>query len=77
MVGGVRGGAAITNKNHDKIKEVSKNIVQYLNMKEAGHYLYGVGYLFCQVIWFSLRIKMIKFLSMVWLQVKNVYPSLF
>ena len=61
MVGGVRGGAAITNKNHEKIKEVSKNIVQYLNMKEAGHYLYGVGYLFCQVIRFPLRIKMIKF----------------
>ena len=61
MVGGVRGGAAITNKNHEKIKEVSKNIVQYLKMDEAGHYMYGVGYLFCQVIRFPLRIKMIKF----------------
>ena len=83
MVGGVRGGAAITNKNHEKIKEVSKNIVKYLDMKEAGHYMYGMGYLFCQVIRCPLRIKMIKFimkkmlLSMVWLQVKNVYPSLF
>ena len=49
MIGGVRGGAAIAQKNHDKIKEASKNVVKYLEMKEAGHYMYGMGYLFCQV----------------------------
>ena len=62
MIGGVKGGSAITNKDHDKIKEVSKNIVKYLDMKEAGHYMYGMGYLFCQVIRCPLRIKMIKFI---------------
>ena len=65
MIGGVKGGSGITNKNNEKIKEVSKNIVKYLKMEEAGHYMYGMGYLFCQVIRFPLRIKMIKFLSKV------------
>ena len=50
MIGGVKGGSGITNKNNEKIKEVSKNIVKYLKMEEAGHYMYGMGYLFCQVI---------------------------
>jgi len=60
MIGGVKSGSAITNKNNEKIKEVSKNIVKYLKMEEAGHYMYGLGYLFCQVIRCLIRIKMIK-----------------
>ena len=63
MIGGVKGGSAITNKDHDKIKEVSKNIVKYLDMKEAGHYMYGMGYLFCQVIRCPIRIEIIKLIT--------------
>lgn len=60
MIGSVKGGSAITNKNNEKIKEVSKNIVTYLKMEQAGHYMYGMGYLFCQVIRCPIRIKLIK-----------------
>ena len=65
MVGGVRGGAAITNKNHEKIKEASKNVVKYLKMREAGHYMYGIGYLFCQVIRCPIQIKNVKFMIII------------
>ena len=63
MIGGVKGGSAITNKNNEKIKEVSKNIVKYLKMEEAGHYMYGMGYLFCQVIRCPIRIKIVIIFS--------------
>ena len=32
-----------------KQKDAAHNVVSYINMKEAGHNIYGYGYLFCQV----------------------------
>ena len=36
----------------EDIDRVAKNVFQYINMKEGGHHMYGIGYMFCQVRFF-------------------------
>ena len=46
MLQGVRSGSV---KDDKKSQETAKNVVKYLEMKEGGHYMYGIGYLVSQV----------------------------
>ena len=46
---GIRAGTALSNLKDDKIKNVADNVANYLKMPEAGHYRYGIGYLFAHV----------------------------
>ena len=54
-------GKTINQSNDTKQKEaadnVAKSIVSYIKMTEAGHKMYGYGYLFCQVDTFNLAIS--------------------
>ena len=36
-------------KDDKKTDSASENVVNYINMKEGGHYMYGIGFLFSQV----------------------------
>ena len=36
----------------EDVDRVAKNVFQYINMKEGGHHMYGIGYMFCQVRFF-------------------------
>ena len=47
------------NKQAESIDNVAKCVVSYINMKEAGHNMYGYGYLFCQVDSFRLAISVL------------------
>ena len=51
MLEGVTSGSPWSNKtNKEKVSGVAKKVVQYLNMKKGGHYMYGMGFMFCQVL---------------------------
>ena len=51
MLEGVTSGSPWSNKtNKEKVTGAAKKVVQYINMKEGGHYMYGVGFMFCQVL---------------------------
>ena len=45
----LKDGEVAATKQRDEMKTAATNIVTYLNMKGAGHKMYGLGYLFCQV----------------------------
>ena len=42
-------GKTVATRQKEDIGTVANNVVQYINMEEAGHHIYGRGYLFCQV----------------------------
>jgi hypothetical protein len=44
----------------EALDNLAKSVVSYINMKEAGHNMYGYGYLFCQVDTFNLAISILK-----------------
>ena len=46
---GIRAGTALSNLKDDKVKNVADNVANYLNMREAGHKRYGLGYIFAHV----------------------------
>ena len=51
MLEGVTSGSPWSNKtNKEKVSGAAKKVVQYINMKEGGHYMYGMGFMFCQVL---------------------------
>lgn len=50
ILGGVNSGAVLNHSDKEKTDEAAKKVVHYINMKEGGHYMYGMGFLFCQVL---------------------------
>ena len=55
MLQGVRSGSV---KDDKKSQETAKNVVKYLEMKEGGHYMYGISYLVSQVSDFLVVISL-------------------
>ena len=49
ILSGVNSGAVLDHSDKEKTEEAAKKVVQYINMKEGGHYMYGMGFLFSQV----------------------------
>lgn len=47
---GVRAVAAQRAEVDEKVKTVSKNVADYINLPEAGHFRYGMGYLSAQIL---------------------------
>ena len=45
----------------EDIDRVAKNVFQYINMKEGGHHMYGIGYMFCQVRFFFFFVLLLQF----------------
>ena len=39
-------------KYNEKIENVAKQVAKYINMSQAGHRNYGLGYVFSQVFFF-------------------------
>ena len=51
MLQGVTSGSLWSNKtDKEKVSGAAKKVVQYLNMTKGGHYMYGMGFMFCQVL---------------------------
>ena len=46
---GVTSGAVLNHSDKEKTDEAAKKVVQYINMDQGGHYMYGIGFLFSQV----------------------------
>ena len=47
---GVRAGTVVKCDNSDeKIQNVAKNVANYIALEQAGHFKYGVCYIFAQV----------------------------
>ena len=49
MLSGVTSRAVLNQSDKGKIEEASKKVVNYINMKQGGHSMYGMGFIFCQV----------------------------
>ena len=53
MLEGLKASAKKEDKNEDKKKnpvaEVADNVLEYIHMKEGGHFQYGMGFLASQV----------------------------
>ena len=50
MLSGVTSRAVLNQSDKQKVDEAAKKVVSYINMKQGGHYMYGMGFIFCQVI---------------------------
>ena len=65
MLEGVRSGSSMSvlkkegNKSESKYKKAAENVVKYIQMKEGGHYMYGMSFLFCQVRLTCIKIKLV------------------
>ena len=62
-------GEVAATKQRDETKTAATNIVIYLKMKGAGHKMYGLGYLFCQV---EIYLVYIYFLYLVQINIRNI-----
>ena len=52
MVKGIKSGSMMKKNDKEKnsaLEAVANNVVDYLMMPEAGHFRYGMGYMFSQV----------------------------
>ena len=50
MLSGVTSRAVLNQSDKGKVDEAAKKVVSYINMTQGGHYMYGMGFMFCQVI---------------------------
>ena len=69
MLEGVRSGSSMSaikkqEKEGDKIESkymtAAKNVVRYIEMKEGGHHMYGMSFLFCQVRLSCIKMTLVK-----------------
>ena len=50
MIKGVKSGSIIKkDEKNSSLDAIANNVVDYLNMPEAGYIKYGMGYMICQV----------------------------
>ena len=62
MLEGVLSGATMSTlkkegaEKEKKYMTAAKNVVTYIEMKEGGHYMYGMSFLFSQVILMSINV---------------------
>jgi hypothetical protein len=50
MSKGILAGTTIDKKYNEKVDNVAQNVANYIKSTQAGHYQYGFGYLFAQVL---------------------------
>lgn len=50
MLSGVTSRAVLNQSDKGKVEEAAKKVVSYINNPKGGHTMYGMGFLFCQVV---------------------------
>ena len=50
MLSGVTSRAVLNQSDKGKVEEAAKKVVNYINNDKGGHYMYGMGFIFCQVV---------------------------
>ena len=56
----------------EDVDRVAKNVFQYINMKEGGHHMYGIGYMFCQVRFFFFFVLLLQLNTHVFVSVSHI-----